>query len=180
MKIHSHERARVAHPRSGADATFGGFRGQQAGAVGLGRQGYVAGTPPQVDTWPWLLPLAPGLKCMSSGSSREVITANYGLPPYAPSVHPTGQPQLGFPPKKTMFISSGPWLRAPRSFVPVDVHTGRPPSPCNGRRGRGRRIGIRSIAHMRGLCVSTECCKTAVAIPLQASPTLGPWIIHSQ
>ena len=59
----------------------GGFRGQQAGAVGLGRQGYVAGRPPQVDTWPWLLPLAPGLKCLSSGASREAITASYGLPP---------------------------------------------------------------------------------------------------
>ena len=81
VKIHSHERARVAHPRSGADATFGGFRGQQAGAVGFGRQGYVAGTPPQVDIWPWLLPLAPGLKCLSSGASREAITASYGLPP---------------------------------------------------------------------------------------------------
>ena len=61
------------------------------------------------------------------------------------SVHPTGQPQLGFPPKKTMFISSGPWLLAPRSFVAVDLHTARPPSPWNERRGRGRRIGIRSI-----------------------------------
>ena len=142
MKIHSHERARVAHPRSGADATFGGFRGQQAGAVGVGRQGYVAGTPPQVDIWPSLLPLAPDLKCLSSGASREAITASYGLPL---SVHPTGQPQLGFPPKKTMFISSGPWLRALRSFVAVDVHTGRPPSPWNESWGRARHVGIRNV-----------------------------------
>ena len=62
-----------------------------------------------------------------------------------PSVHPTGQPQLGFPPKKTMFISSGPWLRDPRSFVPVDVHTGRPPSPWNESWGRARHVGIRNV-----------------------------------
>ena len=31
-----------------------------------------------------------------------------------------------------------------------------------------------------GSPVTVECCKIVIAIPLQASPTLGLWIIHSQ